>query len=182
MKRLSAVPVAVLLVLSIAGTGVGAASSHARPALTSIQTHLVQTALQQQGAPYANTNTGNPGNSPATGFSDVGFVDYVYQQVGITLPADREALTGEGKMLTRGQLRPGDLVFFQNTTWYGLSHVAIYLGHGTFIHAEWYGVGVRVSSFRNDSKDGSYWHAHFLYGVRAWTMQPVHVITTVSRP
>lgn len=182
MKRLLAVAMSVLVALSV-GASVHAASSHARPALKSIQTHLVQTALQYQGAAYVSRDAFNPATAPLSGFSDVGLVDFVYQQVGIALPNDLDAMTHEGPTLARGKLRPGDLVFFQNTVWAGLSHVGIYVGHGSFIHAEWYGTGVRVSTFRNDPKDGNYWHAHLLYGVRAWTQkQPVQVVTTVLHP
>jgi cell wall-associated NlpC family hydrolase len=180
MKRLLTASIAALIALSLCGVGVRTVSAKSPSSLTSIQTHIVQTALTYQGTPYMQPTEYNPANLPSTGFSDVGFVAYVYQQVGISLPSDRAAMTGQGAMLTRGKLRPGDLVFFQNTTWAGLSHVGIYLGHGTFIHAEWYGVGVHVSTFRNDEKDGNYWHEHFAYGVRAWKKVPTQVVTTTK--
>lgn len=182
-KRLLALPVAAILAVSLCGGSTRASSAQSPASLKIIQVHLVQTALKFQGVPYADPSEDNPANTPGMGFSDVGFVDYVYQQVGVTLPSQLVGMTQQGKTLKRGQLRPGDLVFFQNTTWAGLSHVGIYLGHGTFIHAEYFGVGVRVSSFRNDEKDGNYWHQHFLFGVRAWSqMVPVITVSTGGRP
>jgi cell wall-associated NlpC family hydrolase len=43
-----------------------------------------------------------------------------------------------------------------------MSHVAIYVGNGTFVHAEWYGYGVTVTAFTNDQRDGRYWDDHYL--------------------
>jgi uncharacterized protein YgiM (DUF1202 family) len=66
-------------------------------------------------------------------------------------------------------LQPGDVLFFQNTVWAGLSHTAIYVGGGRFIHAEWYNRGVVTSSFTNDPVDGNYWTEHYLGANRPWT-------------
>jgi uncharacterized protein YgiM (DUF1202 family) len=51
-----------------------------------------------------------------------------------------------GNPVPYGQLQPGDLVFFQNTDPWGLSHVGIYIGNNQFIHAENEQTGVRISS------------------------------------
>ncbi|MCL6636055.1 MAG: C40 family peptidase, partial [Peptococcaceae bacterium] len=53
-------------------------------------------------------------------------------------------------------LQPGDLVFFQNTYQWGLSHAGIYIGNGKFIHAENESTGVTIS----DMWDG-YWGPRF---------------------
>jgi uncharacterized protein YgiM (DUF1202 family) len=65
-------------------------------------------------------------------------------------------------------LQPGDVLFFQNTVWTGLSHTAIYIGGGRFIHAEWYNRGVVISSFTNDPVDYNYWQGHYLGANRPW--------------
>ncbi|MEA2511065.1 MAG: hypothetical protein QOJ59_552 [Thermomicrobiales bacterium] len=51
-----------------------------------------------------------------------------------------------GRPVAYGELQPGDLVFFQNTFTWGLSHVGIYIGNNQFIHAENEQTGVRISS------------------------------------
>jgi uncharacterized protein YgiM (DUF1202 family) len=51
-----------------------------------------------------------------------------------------------GRPVAYGELQPGDLVFFQNTFEWGLSHVGIYIGNNQFIHAENENTGVRISS------------------------------------
>jgi cell wall-associated NlpC family hydrolase len=57
---------------------------------------------------------------------------------------------GMGQSVSRGQLQPGDLVFFQNTFRDGLSHAGIYIGGGQFVHAENESTGVRVSDIDSD--------------------------------
>jgi len=65
-------------------------------------------------------------------------------------------------------LLPGDILFFSNTIWNGISHAGIYIGGGKFIHSEWYGKGVRVTSFYNDPADGNYWIQHYTTANRPW--------------
>ena len=124
---------------------------------------IVQTALRYLGYRYTAT-----GNSPATGFSCIGFASYVYRLNGIPLPGDLQHALDYAAVVPFSQLQPGDLLYFQNTVWNGLSHVAIYIGGGRFVHAEWYGYGVRISSFNNDPRDGNYWIAHYMTANRPW--------------
>jgi uncharacterized protein YgiM (DUF1202 family) len=125
---------------------------------------IVQTALQYLGYRYTTV-----GNSPEKGFSCIGFVSYVYQTNGVPLPDDLELAMNYAPPVGFADLQPGDLLFFQNTVWKGLSHVAIYLGGGKFVHAEWYNRGVVISSFNNDPIDGNYWIAKYLGANRPWT-------------
>jgi uncharacterized protein YgiM (DUF1202 family) len=119
--------------------------------------------LRYLGYPYTAT-----GNSPSSGFSCIGFASWVYRQNGIPLPGDLQDALNFAPRVPFSQLQPGDLLYFANTVWKGLSHVAIYIGGGRFVHAEWYGYGVRISSFNNDPRDGNYWIAHYLGANRPW--------------
>lgn len=126
---------------------------------------IVQYALKYIGYPYTAT-----GNSPATGFSCIGFASYVYRSLGIPLPGDLQDALNYAPQVPFSQLQPGDLIYFHSTLSYMpyLSHVAIYIGGGKFVHAEYYGYGVRVSSFNNDPRDGNYWIAHYMTANRPW--------------
>src|SRR5579872_4298828 len=114
---------------------------------------IVQTALRYLGVPYSLT-----GATPKQGFSCIGFVSYVYHLNGIALPGDLGGAMSYAPLVPFSQLQPGDILYFQNTIWTGLSHAAIYIGGGRFVHSEWFGYGgVRISSFNNDPRDGNYW-------------------------
>jgi cell wall-associated NlpC family hydrolase len=65
----------------------------------------------------------------------------VYAQVGVSLPHSSYAQWNAGVPVSRDQLEPGDLVFFD-----GLGHVGIYVGGGQFIHAPQTGDVVKISS------------------------------------
>ena len=54
-----------------------------------------------------------------------------WASVGVKLPHNARAQFHRGKKVSRSHLKPGDLVFFYS----GISHVAIYAGHGKVIHA-----------------------------------------------
>ena len=103
----------------------------------------------------ANQLTGIPdrwgGASPRAGFDCSGLVQYVYGKVGIRLPHYAAGQYSHGRRISRGSLRPGDLVFFS-----GLGHVGIYAGSGKFIHAPRGGTTVRWSRL---SAHGSYYGA-----------------------
>ena len=68
-----------------------------------------------------------------------------------------------GSSVSRNSLQPGDLVFFQNTYTWGLSHVGIYIGNGKFIHAENETTGVVISDL------GSTYYSSRWYGARRLT-------------
>ncbi len=88
------------------------------------------------GAPYSYG-----GSSPRSGFDCSGFVRFVYQRFGVTLPHSSYADFNLGRGISRKSLRPGDLVFFD-----GLGHVGLYIGGGRFIHAPHSGTRVKVDA------------------------------------
>lgn len=101
------------------------------------------------------------GRDPATGFDCSGFVRYVFERViGLRLPSDSASQYQVGHNIRRNDMQPGDLVFFRTAgTRHGkgrVSHVAIYLGEGRFIHSPRRGESVRV-----DNLADSYWAKHF---------------------
>ena len=92
-------------------------------------------ALRYLGIPYQWG-----GASPATGFDCSGLVMYVYAQLGIELPHQAAAQHGYGTPVSRAELEPGDLVFYDD-----LSHVGIYIGNGEIVHAPQTGDVVKIS-------------------------------------
>jgi cell wall-associated NlpC family hydrolase len=80
------------------------------------------------------------GASPS-GFDCSGFVMYVYNKVGVSLPHSSRMQYGCGAPVSRSDLRPGDLVFFYSP----ISHVGMYIGDGQMIHAAGTGKNVRIS-------------------------------------
>jgi hypothetical protein len=96
------------------------------------------------------------GSTPGLGFDCSGFVTHVFQMgLGLTLPRTAKAMSKEGQVVTKDDLQPGDLVFF-NTMRRAFSHVGIYLGNNQFIHAPRSGEQVRV-----DNLYDNYWIRHF---------------------
>jgi len=89
------------------------------------------------------------GASPG-GFDCSGFTMYIYSKYGISLPHSAAGQSSYGARVSRGSLRPGDLVFFDTTG--GISHVGIYIGDDEFVNAENYRAGVTI-----DSLDMAYW-------------------------
>lgn len=76
------------------------------------------------------------GASPSRGFDCSGFVSFLLSRHGIRAPRTAAELFRMGTPVPKGQLRPGDLVFFRNTARRrGITHVGIYIGGGKFIHA-----------------------------------------------
>ena len=98
---------------------------------------IIAAAYSQIGVPYS-LGTSNPGVS----FDCSGFVMYCYAQAGISLPHSSVAQSYVCTPISYSQLQPGDLVFWIGTggASTGGSHVAIYLGGGSIIHANYNGV------------------------------------------
>ena len=101
----------------------------------SVHSALVRMALTYLGAPY------RWGGLTPAGFDCSGFVKYVHARVGIAIPHNVAAQYRYGTPVSRDQLEPGDLVFFDH-----LRHNGIYVGRGLFIHATKTGDSVRMSN------------------------------------
>ncbi len=96
------------------------------------------------------------GASPNTGFDCSGFVNYVYNKAAnLKLPRTAKGISRYGQSVSKDDLAPGDLVFF-NTARRAFSHVGIYVGDGNFIHAPSRGGHVRVESMQT-----GYWETRF---------------------
>jgi cell wall-associated NlpC family hydrolase len=75
------------------------------------------------------------GKNPEAGLDCSGMVSYIFRQAaGIRLDGSAADIARRGRSVTRRNLHPGDLVFF-NTRNAPFSHVGIYIGDGRFIHA-----------------------------------------------
>ncbi len=110
---------------------------------------VVGIAMQYLGTPYVW------GGASPGGFDCSGFVMYVYAQMGVSLPHHAADQYNYGVPVSRDQLEPGDLVFFD-----GLGHVGIYIGNGQFIHAPHTGDVVKISSLDES------WYAATYVGAR----------------
>jgi cell wall-associated NlpC family hydrolase len=96
---------------------------------------VVGIAMRYLGVPY------RWGGASPSGFDCSGFTMYVYAQMGVSLPHYTGSQWGMGTPVSRDQLEPGDLVFFN-----GLGHVGLYIGGGNFIHSPHTGDVVKISS------------------------------------
>jgi cell wall-associated NlpC family hydrolase len=123
----------------------------ARNAFGGKASELVMQAMGLLGVPYKRGGT-----SEEKGFDCSGFVRYMYEKsVGLVLPRRAEEQAKVTEEISRSELKPGDLVFF-NTLKRTFSHVGIYVGDGKFIHAPRPGKAVRVDDMRE-----AYWQQRF---------------------
>lgn len=108
---------------------------------------LVNFAKKFLGTPYVW------GGTSPSGFDCSGFTQYVMKEFGINLPRVSYQQGQGGKAVGNGDLRPGDLVFWDNSSRNaGADHVGIYIGNGQYIHAPQPGSSVKISSL-----GGNYW-------------------------
>jgi peptidoglycan hydrolase-like protein with peptidoglycan-binding domain len=93
---------------------------------------VIAFAKKYLGAPYVY------GASGPNSFDCSGFTCFVFKHFGITLPrsAKDQGYQNYAPKVSCGELKPGDLVFFNTLSSGSLSdHAGIYIGNGQFIHA-----------------------------------------------
>lgn len=89
------------------------------------------------------------GRNPEAGLDCSGMVSYIVEQItGRRLPHNAAQIADMTRPIRVGELRPGDLVFF-NTLNRRHSHMGIYMGDGRFIHAPSSRGRVRVEQLDN---------------------------------
>ena len=91
------------------------------------------------------------------------FVKLVFDKFGIDLPRTARKQFMLGKKVYKGQLLPGDLVFFLTRGRYP-SHVGIYLGNGKFMHFSPAHRGLAVNSLNEP-----YFKRHYLGAKRVFS-------------
>lgn len=96
----------------------------------------VTTALAQVGKPYRWGATG-PG-----AFDCSGLTSYAWRAAGVTIPRTSRAQFSGLRRVTRSQLQPGDLVFYNSP----ISHVAMFVGGDTIVEASRTGIPVRTAT------------------------------------
>lgn len=106
-----------------------------------LRNRLVHTAESFMGIPYKWG-----GSSAEDGFDCSGLTMAVYQLNGLKLPRNSRLQYRVGMEVKKSELRKGDLVFFATNRGNKISHVGIYVGDNTFIHAPRTGKKIRKSS------------------------------------
>jgi cell wall-associated NlpC family hydrolase len=93
---------------------------------------VLNIAVRYVGVPYVR------GGSTPAGFDCSGFTQYVFAQLGISLPRSSAAQRYAGTVVSADQAQPGDLIW-----WPG--HVGIYMGNGQHIAARQPGTPLKIS-------------------------------------
>ncbi|MGR7025411.1 transglycosylase SLT domain-containing protein [Geodermatophilus sp. URMC 62] len=126
-------------------TGTAAAGAMATGATATagsgLEGQVVAAAQRYLGVPYAWGGT-----DPSVGLDCSGLVQRVYGDLGIDLPrTSSQQATAGTPVAGLGEARPGDLVFFDNSSARpGIDHVGIYVGDGKMIAAPQEGDVVKV--------------------------------------
>ena len=103
-------------------------------------TSVVAYAKQFVGTPYKS------GGTTTAGFDCSGFTKYVYSHFNITLPHSAKNQTSKGTVVSKANLRTGDLVFFG--TGIRISHVGMYVGDGKIIHSPKPGSSIKIAELK----------------------------------
>ena len=106
------------------------------PAPSALAGTAIAAALGQQGVPYAAYTS-----SPGVSFDCSGLTSYAWGQAGVYLPHQSHAQAASVPHVPVSAAQAGDLIFYYSP----ISHVGIYLGDGTLIHAPNTGSFVKVA-------------------------------------
>jgi peptidoglycan DL-endopeptidase CwlO len=107
------------------------------PAPSSLAGTAIAAALAQQGVPYQYAAA-----SPGVAFDCSGLTSYAWGQAGVYLPHQSRAQAASVPHVPASAAQAGDLIFYYSP----ISHVGIYLGDGTLVHATNTGSFVKVAA------------------------------------
>jgi cell wall-associated NlpC family hydrolase len=127
LEAASAGPAAEAVAMAAPATGIK--TGYTNPA------KLISFAKSLRGIPYKYGST-----DPKSGFDCSGFITYVFNHFGITVPRTSLDFTNEGEEVGLGSSRPGDLILFTGTDstqrWVGHMGIITQTGDSTvFIHS-----------------------------------------------
>ncbi len=112
---------------------------------------IVKTAKSALNAEYRYS-----GSEPGSGFDCSGLAQYVYAQAGIKIHRTASTQYRNSQKIQKKELLPGDLVFF-TTYGPGVTHVGVFIGEKSFIHAPSKGKRVEIADLEN-----VYWKKAFV--------------------
>jgi cell wall-associated NlpC family hydrolase len=118
---------------------------------------VVETASEMMGRRYEYGGTGEGGE----GFDCSGLIQYAYAQHGVNLPRRSADQATQGRAVAKdpNALQPGDLLTFSNSGG-PVTHVALYIGNGQFIHSA--SGGVQISLLSADDPYGKWWYERWV--------------------
>jgi cell wall-associated NlpC family hydrolase len=120
---------------SVAAIAAPAASRAPIPQASSRAGTAVNAAMSQLGVPYVGFQS-----APGAGFDCSGLTMWAWGQAGVGLPHNSAAQFASLPHIPADQAQPGDLLFYHSP----ISHVAMYLGGGSQVHAPSTGDVVKV--------------------------------------
>jgi cell wall-associated NlpC family hydrolase len=90
--------------------------------LSATRANIISVAARYLGTPYRY------GGTTPSGFDCSGYVQYVFNQVGVSLPRTSSQQGASGRQISRSEALPGDLV-------YKPGHIGIYAGDNMMYHS-----------------------------------------------
>lgn len=118
------------------GSSGGDSGASNPPPVSSRASVAVSAAVSQLGVPYRFAQS-----SPGVAFDCSGLTAYAWGQAGVSIPHQSAAQYASTPHVPQDQAQPGDLIFYYSP----ISHVGIYVGGGTMIHAPQTGSSVSYS-------------------------------------
>ena len=135
--------IGVLALLSLAGYGCATTTPSRDTGLESgYGDRVVAEAAAMVGTPYRY------GGRTPLGFDCSGLVYYAHRRAGIPVPRTTGAQLRGAQPVALSEVRPGDVLFFK-LDGKKVSHVGIYAGEGSFIHAPSTGKYVSYASLNS---------------------------------